>query len=145
VKRETPLRQLIALVSGCFLLATPAAASNRNAEGDGDDDGGQPVCLGLSEDGAALFKMTIVRRSMIDPREDDIRLVRSLLNETDPAIGVAVRSGRETVLMNLSGTVAGFFVAMQIRWNPRLRTGSGRMVGELTAHPRLQVSEVPCG
>lgn len=131
------MKLMVALVA-CLSLGMPALASEREPEDEA------PLCLGLSENGNALLTLRILRRSMLEPDEDGVRLVRSILNHTDPALGVAARTARDTVLMNLSGTVAGFFVALRIDWNARTHAGTGRLVGELSTHPALQVREVSC-
>lgn len=108
------------------------------------DRAGRPVCLSVTDAGSDVLTLQIPHRFMLEPDRDDLRLVQALLNQAEPALGVSMRRADGSVLVNLSGTVAGFFTAMQLTWNPRTGTGSGRIASELSSHPKVQVSQSRC-
>ena len=100
----------------------------------------------MTDAGSSALSLQIAQRHMLEPGDDDgdVALVKAVINGTDPALGVSLRRQRDSVVVTLSGTVAGFFTALRIQWNPESRTGTGRVAGELSVHPRVQVSETAC-
>jgi hypothetical protein len=104
----------------------------------------EPVCINVTDSGSSLFTLRVAHRYMLEPDSDDIRSVKAIINSAEPGLGVSIRTGRSMVLVTLNGTVAGFFTAMQLHWDPRAGSGTGRVLGELTAHPNVQLTQYRC-
>jgi hypothetical protein len=133
---------LVALASTCALFGTLTIAP---ATSDAHwRRSFAAVCLNVTDNGNSVLTLTVSHRYMLEPDRDDLRTVKALVNGSEPALGAAVRTGPDTVLVNLNGTVAGFFSALQINWNSATGSGTGRVLGELTAHAQVQVTEFRC-
>ena len=103
----------------------------------------EPLCLSVADGRNTIFTLRVVRHDMFDPPRQELRIVQALTNNTEPVLGLAYGSGLNT-LVNLQGTVAGFFTGMQFKYSPNGGTGTGRVLGELQAHPSVTVTEVSC-
>ena len=142
-------RSLVGVVSGCVLVGLVVAAlsvdtDRAGAARDGDDERREArLCLTVADGGTNLFTLTISHRSMFDPDPDDVAVVTGVINDVEPAHGAALRTGRQRAVVNLTGTVAGFFTGMQITWDTQRHSGTGRLLGELSAH-RVTVTRVAC-
>ena len=108
-----------------------------------DGDWRQPVCLSVADGGNALFTLTVQQRIMLNPPPNELWLVEALANNSEPALGVAYNGG-QTTLINLQGTVAGFFTAIHFTYDQKSGTGTGRLVSELQPHPSITVTNVSC-
>jgi hypothetical protein len=104
----------------------------------------ESVCINVTDGGTSLFSVRIAHRYMLEPDSDDLRTVKAVINGAEPAVGVSMRTGRTSVLATLNGSVAGFFTAIQLHWNPQAGNGTGRVLGELTTHPNVQLTEFRC-
>jgi hypothetical protein len=103
----------------------------------------EPLCLSIADGKSIIFSLRLARHDMFDPPPHDLRLAKGLINNTEPALGLSYNEGHHTVV-NMQGTVAGFFTAMHLTYDPNAGTGSGRVVGELQAHPLVTLAEVSC-
>jgi hypothetical protein len=81
---------------------------------------------------------------MFDPENGDTRVAKGTVNGLEPFLGVALETGPHAVVVNLQATVAGFFSAMQFNYDPDAGSGTGRVLGELSAHAHVTVTEYRC-
>ena len=134
-------RTLVAVASGLLaslvLLAPRSAPANHGHYWD-------PVCINVADHGSTLFTMRVIHEYMLEPDPDELRTVKAIVNGTQPALGVAMRTGSHTAALNVQGNVAGFFTAMTFNWNNQTNTGSGRVIGELSAHQSVTLTTVTC-
>jgi hypothetical protein len=135
-------RNLVAIASatmlaGMVLLAPGEAPANHGRYY-------QSVCLAVTENGSSVLSLRITHRYMLEPGPNDIRVVKAVVNGAEPAMGLAMRTSRDTVVLNMNGTVAGFFTAMTMNWNTATNTGTGRILGELSVHSGLTINAVSC-
>jgi hypothetical protein len=132
----------LATLTAALLLGAGALAPNRAAADDGDDAG--RLCLQVADGNTKLFKLNLRRGGMLRLEAGATAFVIGNLNGLEPVAGAAFNSGRGPLVINLQGTVAGFFTGMQIKYDPVTGTGTARVVGELTAHPNATVSQTSC-
>jgi len=133
---------LLGLMAAVFVSAM--VLMPRVAAADEDRDALKPLCLNVIDGGTVVFPLRVLNRRMVEPEPNEILLVKGLVNGTEPALGAATRLTADTVVVNLSSSLAGFFIALQIQWNPRSNSGTGRVVGELTNHQNVIVLAYPC-
>jgi hypothetical protein len=106
--------------------------------------GRDPLCLAINDGSQNLFNLRIEQHEMVLPGQDETRILRASINSAEPAVGIALRTGAHSVILNLHGSVAGFFSAAQITIDPDTGSGTGRVLGELAAHAGVTVSEFQC-
>ncbi len=139
--RLTTITGLVSLTA-TVLLCAGALQPNR-AAADDDDDAAR-LCLLVADGNTQLFQINLRRGGIQHLEQGRTAVVRGDLNGTEPVLGVAFNPGSGPLVVNLQGTIAGFFTAMQLKYDPAVGTGTGRVVGELTAHPNATVSRVSC-
>lgn len=132
----------LATLTGAVLLCVGALAPNRAAADDSDDPA--RLCLVVADGGQQLFKLNLRQGALLHVEPGGTVIVRGNLNGLEPVAGVAFNPGKGPLVVNLQGTVAGFFTAMQLKYDPVAGTGTGRVVGELTAHPNATVRQTSC-
>ena len=132
-------RNSAAFISGFVLLTVMVLVPNEVRA-----DESEGVCIRVRDGGTDLFTLRVGSRSMLNPDSDDLLTVKAIVNGVEPLLGVSMRTGTHSVVATLSGTVAGFFNTMQLHWDPQQRTGTGRILGELTVHSSVQLAEISC-
>lgn len=134
---------LLGLMTASMLVST-LLVTPRAAAADADRDALKPLCLNVIDGGSVVFTLRVLNRHMFNPEHDEVLLVKGLINGVEPALGAATRLTVDTVVINLTSSVAGFFSALQITWNPHSNSGTGRVLGELTNHQNVLVLAYPC-
>jgi hypothetical protein len=137
--KQTLRAHMVEIVLGALMFAILMVPHSALANGDER----QPVCLSVADGRNALFTLTVQQQIMLSPPPYKLRVVKALTNNAEPALGVAYNGGQHT-LVNLQGTVAGFFTAMQFTYNPKAGVGTGRVVEELQSHQSVTVTKVSC-
>jgi hypothetical protein len=135
----------LATLTATLLLGAGALAPNRAAADDADDPLDLArLCLTVADGNQQLFQLNLRRGGLLHLEPGATIIVRGNLNGLEPAVGAAFNPGSGLLVINLQGTVAGFFTGMQLKYNPATGTGTARVVGELTAHPKATLSQTSC-
>ena len=132
----------LASLAAATLLCAGALAPNRAAADDSDDPA--RLCLMVADGNQQLFQLNLRRGGLLHLEQGATAIVRGNLNGLEPVAGAAFNPGSGPLVINLQGTVAGFFTGMQLRYDPAAGTGTARVAGELTAHPKATVSQTAC-
>ena len=139
--KNTLRASLRAIVVGSMVLGMMLVPHDTIADDHGPEE---PLCLAVADGRTVIFTLQVPEPSQLNPGQDEQLIVKALANNAEPVLGLAVTAGRNNTLVNLQGTVAGFFTAMHFTYNPGTGKGTGRVIGELQSHPSVTVIEVQC-
>jgi hypothetical protein len=141
--KNTLRTSLMGFVAGSMMLGMMAVPMNALACPHHHHDR-DSLCLAVNDGSNNLFNLKIEHHEMVSPPQGETRVVRGIINSAEPALGIVLRTGAHSAVINMNGSVAGFFNAFQITYNSDAGTGTGRVLGELSAHPHVTVTEFQC-